>query len=163
MSGTKVNLSYCKLFFQIHNTGLDPIEEYKMFFEFDGEVIDLTTCNEKYTGLAMISATRHISDVVLYTEPMSGKVVPRKTILVGDDVFSSDDFFLKPAPKEYKILVQWKLISKDFKNEGTLKLIVKPDFERKYNEVLVEDPFKVGIKEGNDFEDVIIDKKEKKE
>lgn len=162
MSVTKVNLSFCHLCFQIHNTGLDPIEEFKMFFEFDGEVQDLKETNEKHTGFAAISVASHyITNVTLWTDPMSGKVVPRKSILVGDDVFSSDDIFLKPFPKEYEIAVKWKIISKDFKDEGTLKLIIKPEFERNYNEVLVEDPLKVGIKEGNDFEEVIIDKKEK--
>ena len=150
MSSTNVNLSYCHLYFQIHNTGLDPIEEYKLFFEFDGEVQDLNESNEEHTGIALISAaSRYITDVTLWTDPMSGKVVPRKSILVGDDVFSSDDIFIKPFPKEYEILVKWKLISKDFKDEGTLKLIVKPEFERKYNEILVEDPLQVGIKQSD--------------
>jgi hypothetical protein len=160
MSGTKVNLSYCKLYFQIHNTGLDPIEEYKIFFEFDGEIQDVAGSNEKHTGIVAYSAADfHITDVTLWTEPMSGKIVPRKTILVGDDVFTSDDIFLKPLPKEYEISVRWKLISKDFKDAGTLKLIIKPDIKRIYNEVLVEDPLKVGIKEGDKIEDVIVDKK----
>lgn len=162
MSVTKVNLSYCHLYFQIHNTGLDPIEEFKLFFEFDGEVQDLKETNEEYTGFAIISAAHHyITDVTLWTDPMSGKVVPKKSILVGDDVFNSDNIFLKPFPKKYEISVKWKLISKDFKDEDKLTLIIKPDFEKKYNVVLVEDPLQVGIKEGNDFEEVIIDKKEK--
>ena len=160
MSSTKINLSYCKFFFQINNTGLDPIEEYKMFFEFDGDIVHLDDTNEKHTGIAMISRYQYTPDVALWTDPMSGRVTPKKTILVGDDTFVSDDIFLKPVPKEYEILVKWKLISKDFKDEGTLKLIIKPDFERKYNEILVEDPLKVGVKD-NDFEEVIIDKKEK--
>jgi hypothetical protein len=161
MSSTKVNLSYCHLFFQIHNTGLDPIEEYKLNFEFDGEVQDLKESNEEYTGNALISpVSHHFTDVTLWTGPMSGKIVPRKSILVGDDVYSSDDIFVKPFPKECEIMVKWKLISKDLKDEGTLKLIVKPEFETKYNEVLVEDPLQVGIKQGEEFEEVIIDKKE---
>jgi hypothetical protein len=93
---------------------------------------------------------------------MSGKVVPKKNILVGDDTFTSDDIFIKLSSNEYEIIVNWKLISKDFKDEGKLKIIVKPEFERKYEDILVEDPLKVGIKESNNFEEVIIDKKDEK-
>ncbi|BFM44009.1 hypothetical protein CFS9_26500 [Flavobacterium sp. CFS9] len=157
ISGTKINLSYCKIFFEIHNTGLDPIEEYKLFFSFDGEVLDLKESNEENYGIAMISAHQYVTDVYLWTESMSGKVVPKKTILVGDDTFISDDIFIKPVPNEYEIIVNWKLISKDFKDEGQLKILVKPDFERVYQEFLVEDPLKVETKE-SDFEEMIIDK-----
>jgi hypothetical protein len=162
MSGTKVNLSYCKIHFQIQNTGLDPIEEYKMFFDFEGEILDLKESNEEHFGIAVISANRYITDVYLWTETMSGKVVPKKNILVGDDTFTSDDIFIKLSSNEYEIIVNWKLISKDFKDEGKLKIIVKPEFERKYEDILVEDPLKVGIKESNNFEEVIIDKKDEK-
>jgi hypothetical protein len=157
MSGTKINLSYCKIFFEIYNTGLDPIEEYKLFFSFDGEILDLKESNEENYGIAMISALQYVTDVYLWTESMSGKVVPKKTILVGDDTFACDDIFIKPVPNEYEIIVNWKLISKDFKDEGQLKIFVKPDFERVYQEFLVEDPLKVGTKE-SDFEEMIIDK-----
>jgi hypothetical protein len=158
MSGTKVNFSYCQINFEIHNTGLDPIEEYKLFFSFEGEVLDLKESNEENYGLAIISAHRYITDVHLWTESMSGKVVPKKTILVGEDTFVSDDIFIKPSPNEYEIIVNWKLISKDFKDEGQLKILVKPEFEIEYKDILVEDPLKVGIKE-SDFEEIIIDKK----
>lgn len=161
MSGTKVNLSYCQINFEIHNTGLDPIEEYKLFFSFEGEVLDLKDSNEKNYGIVIISEHRYITDVHLWTESMSGKVVPKKTILVGDDTFVSDDIFIKPSPSEYEIIVNWKLISKDFKDEGQLKIVVKPEFEREYKDILVEDPLKVGTKE-SDFEEIIIDKKDKK-
>jgi hypothetical protein len=157
LSGTKINLSYCRILFEIHNTGIDPIEEYKLFFSFDGEVLDLKESNEENYGIAMISAHQYVTDVYLWTESMSGKVVPKKTILVGDDTFVSDDIFIKTVPNENEIIVNWKLISKDFKDEGQLKILVKPDFERAYQEFLVEDPLKVGTKE-SDFEEMIIDK-----
>lgn len=158
MLGTKVNLSYCKLYFQIHNTGLDPIEEYKLFFEFEGEVHDLKGSNEENYGVAIIPRHHYITNVYLSTDSMSGKVVPNKNILVGDDIFSSDNIFIKLSPNEYEIIVNWKLISKDFKEEGKLKIIVKPKFERELKNIWVEDPLKVGIKESDKFEEVIIEK-----
>lgn len=161
MSGTKVNLSYCQINFEIHNTGLDPIEEYKLFFSFDGEVLDLKESNEENYGIAIFSAHHYISDVYLYLESMSGKVFPKETILVGDDTFVSDDIFIKPSPYEYEIIVNWKLISKDFKDEGQLKVLVKPEFQIECQDILVEDPLKVGTKE-SDYEEIIIEKKDEK-
>ena len=160
MSGTKVNHSYSPLYFQIHNTGLDPIEEYKLSFKFEGEVLELKESNEEHYGIAAISAHRYITDVHLWTDSMSGKIIPKKNILVGDDTYSSDDIYIKPAPKEYEIVVSWKLISKDFKDEGKLNILVRPKLERKYKEVLVEAPLKVGEKENDNFEEVIIKKED---
>ncbi|SMG39263.1 hypothetical protein [Sphingobacterium psychroaquaticum] len=152
---TKVNFSYCKLYFQVHNIGLDPIEEFKLFFNFEGEVVDLKDTNIEHNRLSIIAP--FISDVTLWRDNMSGKVNPKRTILVGDDSFSSDDFFIKTAPKEYEILVNWKLVSKDLKDDGTLKIVVKPDFEIMHDDVLVEDPLKANKIVEGDFEDVIID------
>jgi len=160
MSGTKVNLSYGYLYFQIHNTGLDPIEEYKMSFKFEGEVLDLKESNEESYSILLIPKL-YTTDVYLWTESMSGKVVPKKNILVGDDTYSSDDIFIKLSPNEYEIDVSWKLISKDFKDEGKLKIIVKPELEIDYKDILVEDPLKIGTKE-SEFEEMIIDKKDEK-
>lgn len=33
---TQINQSYCEIYFQIHNTGLEALEEYKLFFSFEG-------------------------------------------------------------------------------------------------------------------------------
>ena len=160
-SGTKINLSYCEFCFEIHNTGLDPIEEYKMSFNFEGDIKRLAHKNEK-SPLPIIGIyNQRIYNVTFPNTQMAGQVIPEKKILVGDDTFVSDYIFMKPFPKDYEILVIWKLISKDFRDEGTLKLLIKPEFERELNEVLVEDPSLVGIKEGDEFQDYIIDKKEK--
>ncbi len=160
LNSTKVNLSYCEFYFQIHNTGLDPLEEYKLFFDFEGDVHDLKKSNEEYNGIGanIVSANRHITNVYLFTESMSVKVVPQKNILVGDDIFTSDSIYIKPSATNYEIIVNWKLISKDFKDEGKLKIIVNPEFEKNYKSIIVEDPKQVGIKEGDKIEDVIIEK-----
>lgn len=155
---TKVNLSYCSFYFQIHNTGLDPIEEYKLLFEFEGEVQDLKDPNDRVTSLTTLSTTRYFSDVELCTDPMSGKVIPHNALLVGEDIYNSDEIIIKPMPKEYEITINWKLISKDYRDGGKLKLIVKPDIERKYKTVLVEDITEVRVEAEAEFEEFIIEK-----
>lgn len=157
-SKTEINLSYCHLYFKLHNTGQEPIEEFKLFFEFIEEIADLTETNEKTTGYPILSISKYISDVYLSPDSKSGKIIPKKTILVGDDTFSSDDLYIKPLPEEHEVSVKWKLISKDFKDEGTLKIIVKPDIEIKHRNQLTNDSSKVGTKMQID-NDVMSDKK----
>lgn len=97
-----------------------------------------------------------IRDTFLYTNTMTGEIVPIKKILVGDDCFKSDDIFIKPSHKESKIVINWKLISKSFKQEGNLLINVEPIIETTYNDVLIEDPLKVRIDESDitDFIDL---------
>lgn len=161
-SKTEINYSFCQFYLRIHNTGDAPIEEYKVFIEFEGEIVDLSDTNEKTTGFALINIHHRVPDTFLYSDSMTGKIVPRKNILVGDDTFASDDIFLKPTPKESKIVIKWKLVSKSFKQEGDLLINVKPDIETIYKDILVEDPLKVRTEE-SDIEDYIEDKKDEKE
>ncbi|WP_428225295.1 hypothetical protein [Flavobacterium sp.] len=157
---TEINYSFCQFYLRVHNTGDSPIEEYKVFFEFEGEIIELSDTNEKTTGYRILSLHNAIPDTFLYSETMTGKIVPRKSILVGDDTFKSDDIYLKPSHKESKIVIKWKLISKSFKQEGDLLINVKPDIETIYKDILIEDPLKVRTEE-SEIEDYIVEKNDK--
>jgi hypothetical protein len=160
-SSIQINQSFCEIYFQIHNTGLEALEEYKLFFSFEGELQSMTDDNEVRNGIFALPIISQVSNVILFEEKKAGKVIPKKSILVGDDTFSSNYIYIKPLPKDYEIAVRWKLISKDFKDEGELKVVIKPDIETDYKDILVEDPLKVGIKEFP-IEDVFVDKKQSK-
>jgi len=153
----KINQSFCEICFYIHNTGLDPLEEYKLFFNFEGEIQNLVNDNEIIIGKLIIPKTKSFPDVILNKNLMQGEVIPNKNILVSDDTLKSDELYIKPLPKECNIKVHWKLISKDFKDEGVLKIAVKPNIINDYKELLVEDPYKVGIEE-SDIEDFLVEK-----
>jgi len=159
MNKTEINYSFCQFCLKIHNTGDTPIEEYKVFLEFEGEIIELSDTNKITSGYSLLSINSKTPDVFLYTDSKTGEIVPRKNILVGDDIFTSDDIFLKTSSKESKIVIRWKLISKSFKQSGDLLINVKPEVETTYKDVLVEDPLKVGIEE-SDIEDYIMEEKE---
>lgn len=148
---TKINKSLCEIYFEIHNTGSVSLEEYKLLFDFEGNIQDLTDDNKVKTGYLFPEIIYH-SDVRLE----SHTVVPAKNILVGDDIYKSNSFFIKPFPDNYEIKVFWKLISKHFKDEGELKIIVEPNIETDHKEILVKDPFEVGVKESN-IEDMLVE------
>ena len=156
-SSIKINKSLCQIFFQIHNTGLEPLEEYKIFFDFRNEIQEITDDNEVNKGISTMPKIRQFSNVILFRDTMNGKVIPRETILVGDDTLISDKFFIKPFPKNYEIKVHWKLISKNFKDEGELKIIVESNIETNYKTELVEDSLQVKTIE-SEIEEVLIDK-----
>lgn len=159
---TEVNYSFCRFYLRIHNTGDAPIEDYKIFLEFKGEIEKLSDTNEKITGYSLVNVHPKLRDTFLYNDSLTGEIVPRKNILVGDDTFASDDIFLKPSCNESKIVINWKLISKSFKQSGDLILNVKPDVDITYKDALVENPLKVGIEEG-DIEDFIVKKRDEEE
>lgn len=48
---TTMNLSFIPIEIIIHNTGLAPIEEYKISLDFEGDIQDLSDTNEKYEGI----------------------------------------------------------------------------------------------------------------
>ena len=156
-SKTEVNLSYFNFAIRIHNTGDSPIEEFKLFFDIEQGVQDIAETNENYTGISVISKIISRSDLVISEDFSSVKVLPKTKILVGDDSYLSDEIFIKPLAEEYDITIKWKLISKDLKESGELKVLVRPDIQHCYNTVLVEDPLETGIKESQ-TEDIIITK-----
>jgi hypothetical protein len=156
MSKTEINYSYVQFYLKLHNTGTTSIEEYKIILEFEGDIQDLADTNEKSTVFT-VSFNHYISNTFLYPNNMTGKIIPKKNILVGDDILKSENIFLKPAPKDLKIIIRWKLLSKYFKDNGELILNIKSDIETDYKTILVEDPLKVRIVEG-EIEDYIVDK-----
>lgn len=152
----EINKSYFGFTIKIHNNGKDPIEEYKLLLNFEGDILELKDRND--FGMNILALPKnYVYTTYLWFESLSGKLVPRKPILVGDDTFSSERIYIKTKPVESEITIKWKLLSKDYKDEGILTIKVKPQIITKYEDILVEDPFKVKIVEG-EIEDFITDK-----
>lgn len=150
----QVNLSFVKFRLLLNNTGSEPIEQYKVFFEFDGDIQELADKNEvnTYSTIAILSVS---SNTFLYPNTKNGKLIPNSSILVGDDTFKSKEIFVKPFPTESTILIKWKMISKDFKDNGELRLIIKPNFEIERKYVTVDLKSEVHIVKG-DAQDYIV-------
>lgn len=156
-SKTEVNYSYSKINFRIHNIGNESIEEFKLIAEIQGDIIDIDKKNTSGSELGLFIPNKIFSDILIDKVNRIATVVPLKKILVGHDSYTSDEFYIKPKAEAYEIEIKWKLLSKDFKDQGVLKLFVKPEFKRKVIEKLVDDPKEVGIevKEINDFIEII--------
>lgn len=134
------NKSYCRFYFRLHNLGSQPLEEFKIFLEFDGEFESIDTCTK---GHYLIANPNIKYDTFIWNEDKQGKIVPHKNILVQDDSLGFDTICLKPLKEEKEIKIHWKLVSLNYKTEGDLNLTIKPDFQIKEETILVIDPSEV--------------------
>lgn len=135
-----VNLSYVKFNLTITNTGTEALEDYKLSFWLQGEVQGIAKTNVEDDFLALIAAAHAVRPTTYVdAETLSGELIPRNNILVGDDTFSSADIYIKPAAIDSEMLLNWKLISKRYKTEGTLKIQVRPEINSTYKQVTVDD------------------------
>jgi len=152
-------LSYLKFNIRLTNTGSDPLEEYKVLLKFEGAIADMAKTNEEDQS-SIYLVNKHLTfTTFLDTELKTGELIPRKAILVGDDTFTSEAIFIKPDPEETKIIITWKLISKDFKDEGELVINVSSEIVAKRNFKTVDDQSEVRRVE-HEFEDFIEEKRD---
>jgi len=151
----KINKSFFGFEIVIENIGAEAIEEYKIFLEFDGEIQELKHKDDFGSGLLHIPSNNR--NTFLWEDTKTGKIIPRKNILVGDDYIISDRICVKPSPNKSNIIVKWKLVSKDFKDNGELKIEIEPVISIKENTVFIEDHSKLGKVIGK-IEDFIVSK-----
>lgn len=116
----KTNHSYCPLKFLVVNQGKSPIDDYKIVFHFENENVRFIKDNvEKKTSFPDLISFTGIRNVSL--ENGSGVTMYGNSIIPGDDA-SSDDFFVRLPYDVADVTVKWKLLSRQYSCEGTLKM-----------------------------------------
>ncbi|RYZ89657.1 MAG: hypothetical protein EOP04_06240 [Proteobacteria bacterium] len=141
------NHSYYEFFFRLHNIGNGPIEEPRIFFDFDGDYQDLVRVRN-WSG--MIAPTNTIPyDTFLNETKKGGRIVPRRNILISEESIGFNDLRIKPLHEPSKVKINWRLNSRDYKTEGQLVINFHPEIIRDHDVVLVEDPTAVRIVQGN--------------
>ncbi len=143
---SKTNNSYLKFFLRIHNIGNDPIENFKILLRFEGDFQDLDTVTKG--GHFLMPTIKHTYDTFIDKENKTGKIFPLNKILVGEDTMGFDDIQIKPILEDSTVIIHWKIISKDYKNEGKLKLNLSSEILAVNKTVLVTDPFEVKLEIG---------------
>jgi Restriction endonuclease len=152
----RINNSYYNFFLRIHNIGNDPIEDFKVVLKFNGDYQDLDTVSK--AGNFLMSSVNYTYDTFINKENKTGKIIPLKKILVSEDNMGFDDIKIKPLPKDSEIIIDWKIISKDYKNEGKLILKLNAEIEIINKTILVIDPLEVRIEE-TEIEDYLTENK----
>lgn len=134
----------------VENKGSAPIEYPKLFLEFNGGLVSVDTC----TKGNLFTANVHFRYNTFFDENSNkAEFDPSIAILVQEDSMCTDVICLKPLPEEKEIEILWKLVSKDYKTNGSLKLFVKPEFNVIEKIAVVENENEVRTQES--IEDVI--------
>lgn len=142
-----VNYTNAIFSLKLQNTGLAPIENFKVFLIFEGEFRSVETY-QKGNGIFGVVTGPVSYNTYIDSKSKKGEFSPLSKILVGDDSITSDKLIIKPISEPRTIKIKWKLVSKDYKNEGELLLNLDIEIKRKYNEFIVDDPSDVRTIEG---------------
>lgn len=121
----RINRSYVGFKIKIHNTGKEPIQDYKLLLSFNGNVQQLNDTDTEDIIAALNPRKRYTT--FLSPNDFTAKIIPINPLLVSDDNFLSDSVFVKPAHDETMIIVEWKLLSLNFKQEGKLIINLAPN------------------------------------
>ncbi|MCF8257854.1 MAG: hypothetical protein K9J06_09880 [Flavobacteriales bacterium] len=149
----KVNRSYFHFGLRVENTGECALENYKLTARLSGGYQTIT--NEqpiKHRTAMLISAIKHMGPLSLTRFNESKGIITLNcglsTVLVPHDTHGSDDLWIKPLHDTSEILVDWTFLSKEFNDEGQLRIEVKSEIERRRKYVKVEDPSEERKEEG---------------
>lgn len=135
---TEFNRSFIESRILVLNDGSEPLEHWKLTIRYPKEIVELSDENKERKGNFIVPTYRTINhDTYIDKENHLVEIEPRKKILVGDDSFLSKPIFVKPIAEVGTIEVPWKLVSKNFKEEGVLKMFIEPEFD--YKRVKVAD------------------------
>jgi hypothetical protein len=130
------NLSMVAVRLKLHNSGTEALEDYKVNLTFEGEIIELSKRNAERRPLEIIPKSYQPTSFV-YNNVKEVTLSPRKNILVHGDVFSAETFYIKPDPNCQKIIIHYTLLSRNFKDEGSLIIEVQPDIQFTYKTITV--------------------------
>tara|TARA_R110002033_G_scaffold129417_1_gene170177 strand:- start:2399 stop:3562 length:1164 start_codon:yes stop_codon:yes gene_type:complete len=127
---TEFNRSFFDSTILVTNNGSEPLEHWKLTLSLPEDINEISYKNCEKKGGYIIAGLKNVHfDTFINSESNIITIEPIKKILVGDDSFESDTLFFKPIPKDSSIRIPWKLVSKDFKEEGFLTLHIEPKIE----------------------------------
>lgn len=127
----------CWFKIQISNIGETVLENYKLELKFDGEFKEVgAECGHFLNNPNFLNTVKEYSN-----SKKSLYIKPKESSLVQNDYFISGSFYVKPLISENSkdIKVHWKLLSKDFTDEGTLIIKIVPKFYKVNLKIEIKD------------------------
>ncbi|MDV3636992.1 hypothetical protein [Elizabethkingia meningoseptica] len=116
----------CWLKLQITNTGESVIEDFKIELDFEGDFVKVGAESGHY-----LTNPNFTNNVKEYSNTeRSLYVKPKNQILVQNDSFNTGNFYIKPkvSGENNEVILNWKLLSRDFTDSGSLRINIKPKF-----------------------------------
>ncbi|GEM_PF-6122189 len=129
------NLSTCILNLKIVNNSPEVIEDYKLYIKFNG-IIKAETVDKRKD---FIDDYRYSYNTHFKNE-LEAEFIPQNPILVQNDSINIDTICFKPETKNITVLLEWKILARNFTQSGQLELIIKPNIEKKEIKKYVDFP-----------------------
>ncbi|WZL90330.1 hypothetical protein VS868_06140 [Salinimicrobium sp. 3283s] len=140
----------------VTNNGSEPLEHWKLILSLPEQIIEVNRKNYRKKGYSIIPMPNNIQyDSYIDMKKHFVEIEPRKKILVGYDSFTSDPLFLKPISANITLKLNWKLVSRNYKESGTLTLHIEPDFTIKRMRVDDDSPLLLDEKDRVIIEDYL--------
>lgn len=121
--------------FKLKNTGDKAIEDFKVEFLVKGSFsLEVVSKRKSYIDLASYTYDVQITDSV------RGLFEPKSRILIQDDSTKSDILCIRPTiEEEQAIVIEWKLLARDFNTKGELVINIAPEINRRFKDFYVYD------------------------
>lgn len=131
----------CWLKIQVTNDGQSVIEDFKIELDFEGDFKKVGAETGHYlTNPNYVNNIREYSNTEksLYIKPYN------KTLVQGDS-FNTGNFFIKPkvSGENSEVIVNWKLLSRDYTDSGNLIIKIEPKFHTVFIDEFVDNPEEV--------------------
>lgn len=122
MDGIDYNKSACDFYLIIENNGDNVIEDYKLRFHLEGEIISVDTTNKE---TSFLEPPKKYNTSIDKSSP-SGIFKPTNNMLVQNDSVSTDKICFRPSENDQTVLLHWELIARDFKANSQLTIYIHP-------------------------------------
>lgn len=145
---TKTNHSFSFFRLKIKNMGKEPIEDYKLKLEFEGDIFEIDETNQK--GGFNLTPIYKDYQMDWDNKKLTVEIRPDRDIrtLVSDDFFISPEIFFIPNCNENcTIFLKWELLSRYFRDDGKLAINICPKIQTVNKKEYIEDSTKIGKKE----------------
>ena len=116
----------CWLKLQITNDGQSVIEDFKIELDFEGDFEKVGAESGHY-----LHNPNYVNDIREYSNTKKSLYIkPYTKALVQGDYFNTGNFYIKPkvSGENSEVIINWKLLSRDYTDSGSLIIKIEPKF-----------------------------------
>lgn len=122
----RTNLSVCTIRLKLVNTGTIPLEDFKIYLDFDHVI----SCDSVTKRKRFFDMYKYCYNVFVSNEaPFKAEYAPSETVLVEGDELLLDKICFRTSTEETVVNISWRLVSRGYQATGLLKVEVKPNIE----------------------------------
>lgn len=131
----------CWLKLQITNEGQSVIEDFKIELDFEGDFVKVGAESGHY-----LINPNYVNNIKEYSNTEKSLYIkPHNKPLVQGDYFNTGNFFIKPkvSGENNDVIINWKLLSRDYTDSGSLIIKIEPKFHTVFTDEYVDNPEEV--------------------